>query len=220
MSGPRIIVAEDAPLLREGIVHVLTRAGMDVVAQAADANNLLRQTRAHKPDVIVADIRMPPNNTDDGLRAALTLRAENPALGVLVLSQYLETVYARELFEACTGSVGYLLKDRVGDIDRFTDSIRHISQGGSALDPEVVGLLVGRRQEALAMTGLTDRERSVLALIAEGRSNIATAEFLHLSEASVEKHIRSIFTKLKLPVDPGTHRRVLAVLAYLEAKNI
>jgi DNA-binding NarL/FixJ family response regulator len=219
VGAMRVVVAEDATLLREGIVQVLTRAGINVVAQAADAGELLRQARVRRPDVIVADIRMPPGNTDDGLRTALALRAETPALGVLVLSQYLETAYARDLFEAGTAGMGYLLKDRVGDIDRFVDSVRQVGQGGSVLDPEVVALLVGRHQATASVTGLTDRERMVVALMAQGCSNIAIASSLHFSEASVEKHIHSIFTKLNLPADPGTHRRVLAVLTYLQAQN-
>jgi DNA-binding NarL/FixJ family response regulator len=212
----RILVAEDAPLLREGITQVLTRAGMEVVAQAADADDLRRKTRTHHPDVIVADIRMPPANTDDGLRAALALRADNPGLGVLVFSQYLETIYARELFEAGTEGMGYLLKDRVGDIDSFVDSVRRVGQGGSVLDPDVVALLMGRHHPTTPVTGLTDRERTVVALMAQGQSNLAIAASLHLSQASVEKHIHSIFTKLSLPNDPNTHRRVLTVLTYLQ----
>lgn len=215
----RVIVAEDAPLLREGIVRVLSRAGLDVVAQAGDADELLSTTRAHHPDVIVVDIRMPPTNTDDGLRAALQLRADDPALGVLILSQYLETAYARELFEAGVEGVGYLLKDRVGDIDRFVDSVLRVGEGDSVLDPDVVAQLVGRHQAAGPMTGLTDRERAVVSLMAQGRSNLAIAAALHLSGASVEKHIRSIFTKLDLPTDPDTHRRVLTVLAYLQSPS-
>jgi DNA-binding NarL/FixJ family response regulator len=212
----RVIVAEDAPLLREGIAGVLTRAGIDVVAMAVDADDLSRKTRAHHPDVIVVDIRMPPTNTDDGLRAALALRASNPVLGVLVLSQYLETVYARELFEGGTAGTGYLLKDRVGDIDSFVESVRRVGQGGSVLDPEVVALLMGRHHPATPVRNLTDRERTVVALMAQGCSNLAIATSLHLSQASVEKHIRNIFTKLELPNAPDTHRRVLTVLAYLE----
>jgi DNA-binding NarL/FixJ family response regulator len=212
----RILVAEDAPLLREGIAQVLTRAGMDVIAQAADADDLRTKTRAYHPDVIVADIRMPPSNTDDGLRAALALRADDPGLGVLVFSQYLEAVYARELFEAGPEGMGYLLKDRVGDIGSFVDSVRRVGQGGSVLDPDVVALLVGRRHPTTPVTGLTDRERTVVALMAQGQSNPAIAASLHLSQASVEKHIHSIFTKLNLPNDPSTHRRVLTVLTYLQ----
>jgi DNA-binding NarL/FixJ family response regulator len=212
----RVIVAEDAPLLREGIAGVLTRAGLEVVAQAVDADDLRRKTRTHHPDVIVVDIRMPPTNTDDGLRAALALRANDPTLSVLVLSQYLETIYARELFEAGTEGTGYLLKDRVGDIDSFVDSVRRVGQGGSVLDPDVVTLLMGRHRPVTPVTGLTDRERAVVALMAQGCSNLAIATSLHLSQASVEKHIHSIFTKLELPNTPDTHRRVLTVLTYLE----
>jgi DNA-binding NarL/FixJ family response regulator len=212
----RVIVAEDAPLLREGIVQVLTQAGIQVVAEAGDAGDLLDKARAYRPDVVVADIRMPPTNTDDGLRAALTLRAENPALGVLILSQYVETVYVRELLDTGVAGAGYLLKDRVGDVGRFVDSVRQVGEGGSVLDPDAVATLIDRHEANPPLHGLTDREHAVVALIAQGRSNRAIATSLRLSEASVEKHIRSIFTKLDLPTDPTTHRRVLTVLAYLK----
>jgi DNA-binding NarL/FixJ family response regulator len=214
----RVLVAEDAPLLREGIAHVLTQAGLEVVAQAADAEELLAKVRAYRPDVAVVDIRMPPANTDDGLRAAIALRAEFPRLGILLLSQYVEQAYAEELLEAGTRGAGYLLKDRVGDITSFIDSVQRVAAGGSVLDPEVVALLVGQRaanDDPLA--SLSNREREVLALMAEGHTNLAIARTLFLSEGAVEKHIRAIFTKLDLPADAGTHRRVLAVLAYLRA---
>jgi DNA-binding NarL/FixJ family response regulator len=213
----RIIVAEDAPLLREGIVQVLTRGGIDVVAEACDADALLRKTRSYQPDVIVVDIRMPPTNTDDGLRAALTLRTENPALGVLILSQYAETAYARDLLNTGVEGSGYLLKDRVGDVDRFVDNVRQVGRGGSVLDPDIVAVLIDRHEVGSPMRDLTDREHAVVALMAQGCSNNAIATSLRLSGASVEKHIRSIFTKLDLSTDPATHRRVLTVLAYLRS---
>jgi DNA-binding NarL/FixJ family response regulator len=214
----RVVVAEDAPLLREGIVHVLERAGIQVVDQAADAAELVAKVRAHRPDVAVVDIRMPPGNTDDGLRAAILLRGEQRGLGVLVLSQYVEEAYAQELLEAGTEGVGYLLKDRVGDVERFVDGVRRVGDGGSVLDPEVVALLVDRRGGTGGpLAGLSERERAVLALMAEGHSNRAIARSLFLSEGAVEKHIRAIFTKLGLHADADSHRRVLAVLTYLRA---
>lgn len=212
----RIVVAEDAPLLREGIVQVLTQAGFEVVAQAADADELIGKVRAYRPDVAIVDIRMPPTNTDDGLRAAITLRAERPDLGILVLSQYVEEAYAQELLAAGTEGVGYLLKDRVGDISQFINGVRRVSERGTALDPEVVALLVKRRPADDALAALTGRERAVLGLMAEGRSNLAIARSLFLSEGSVEKHIRTVFTKLNLHPEPDSHRRVLAVLTYLK----
>lgn len=212
-----VLVAEDSPLLREGIVAVLTAAGLDVVAQAGDADELLRKARRSRPDVAVIDIRMPPTHRDDGLRAALTLRAERPDLGVLVLSQYVEQAYARELLAAGAEGVGYLLKDRVGDVERFVDAVRRVGDGGSALDPEIVAVLVGRRSGSGPLTRLSVREREVLAAMAEGRSNAAIARSLYVTEGAVEKHVRSIFTKLDLAPAPDDHRRVLAVLAYLDA---
>jgi DNA-binding NarL/FixJ family response regulator len=217
MTLMRVVVAEDAPLLREGIIQVLTHAGLEVVAQASDADDLLSKVRAHRPDVAVVDIRMPPTNTDDGLRAALTLRAEHPDLGVLVLSQYVEDTYAQELLRAGAEGIGYLLKDRVGDIERFVEAVLRVGERGTVLDPEIVALLVGRHVGTNPLAGLSERERAVLALMAEGRSNLAIAKSLHLSEGSIEKHIRAIFTKLDLYADPDSHRRVLAVLAYLRA---
>jgi DNA-binding NarL/FixJ family response regulator len=211
-----VLVAEDAPLLREGIVAVLATAGLDVVAQAGDAEDLLRKARRHRPDVAVVDIRMPPAHRDDGLRAALTLRAELPDLGVLVLSQYVEPAYARELLAAGAEGVGYLLKDRVGDVERFVEAVRRVAGGGSALDPEIVAVLVGRRSGA-GLARLTEREREVLAAMAEGRSNAAIARSLYVTEGAVEKHVRSIFAKLDLVAAADDHRRVLAVLAYLDA---
>ena len=213
----RVVVAEDSVLLREGIVMLLENAGFEVVAQAGDAEDLMRKVRAHKPDVAVIDIRMPPTNTDDGLRAALELRGELPDTGVLVLSQYVEEGYAVDLLSGGGEGVGYLLKDRVGDVRLFTDAVVRVAQGGSALDPEVVALLLGRRRREDPLEGLTAREREVLGLMAEGRSNAAIAEALVVTERAVEKHVTSIFSKLDLPPTVEDHRRVLAVLAYLRA---
>jgi DNA-binding NarL/FixJ family response regulator len=200
----RVVVADDSVLLREGVVRLLEENGFEVVGQAGDAEDLIRKVRAHKPDVAVVDIRMPPTNTDDGLRAALEIRAELPDTGVLVLSQYVEEGYALDLVSESAGGVGYLLKDRVAD-------------GGSALDPEVVSQLVGRARRDDPLEELTPREREVLELMAEGRSNNAIAEKMTVTERAVEKHVTSIFGKLGLPPAPEDHRRVLAVLAFLRA---
>jgi DNA-binding NarL/FixJ family response regulator len=204
-------------LLREGVVRLLEENGFDVVAQAGDAEDLIRKVRAHKPDVAVVDIRMPPTNTDDGLRAALEIRAELPDTGVLVLSQYVEEGYALDLVGESAGGVGYLLKDRVADVERFVDSVRRVAEGGSALDPEVVSQLVGRARRDDPLAELTPREREVLELMAEGRSNSAIAEHMIVTDRAVEKHVTSIFGKLGLPPAPEDHRRVLAVLAFLRA---
>ncbi|MEX2195857.1 MAG: response regulator transcription factor [Thermoleophilaceae bacterium] len=213
----RVVVADDSVLLREGVARLLEDAGFEVVAQAGDADDLLRKVGAHRPDVAVVDVRMPPTNTDDGLRAALQIRSERPDTGVLVLSQYVEEAYAHELLADPAGGVGYLLKDRVADIERFVDSVRRVGDGGSALDPEVVARLLGRRREQDPVSDLTPRERDVMGLMAEGRSNAAIAEALVVTERAVEKHVTSIFAKLKLHPTPEDHRRVLAVLAYLKA---
>jgi DNA-binding NarL/FixJ family response regulator len=213
----RVVVADDSVLLREGVVRLLTENGFEVVGQAGDADDLIRKVRAHKPDVAVVDIRMPPTNTDDGLRAALEIRAELPDTGVLVLSQYVEEGYALDLVSESAGGVGYLLKDRVADVDRFIDSVRRVADGGSALDPEVVSQLVGRARRDDPLEELTPREREVLELMAEGRSNNAIAEKMTVTERAVEKHVTSIFGKLGLPPAPEDHRRVLAVLAFLRA---
>jgi DNA-binding NarL/FixJ family response regulator len=204
-------------LLREGVVRLLQDAGMDVVGQAGDAEDLLRKVRAHKPDVALVDIRMPPTQTDEGLRAAATIRAEQPQTGVLVLSQYVEEAYALELLADNAEGVGYLLKDRVADVDRFVDSVRRVGEGGSALDPEVVARLVGRRRREDPLSALSPREREVLGHMAEGRSNHGIAEALVVTERAVEKHVTSIFTKLNLPPAEDDHRRVLAVLTYLRS---
>jgi DNA-binding NarL/FixJ family response regulator len=211
----RVVVADDSVLLREGVVRLLEENGFEVVGQAGDADDLIRKVRAHKPDVAVVDIRMPPTNTDDGLRAALEIRAELPDTGVLVLSQYVEEGYALDLVGDSAGGVGYLLKDRVADVDRFVDSVKRVADGGSALDPEVVSQLVGRARRDDPIDELTPREREVLELMAEGRSNNAIAEHMTVTERAVEKHVTSIFGKLDLAPAPEDHRRVLAVLAYL-----
>ncbi len=217
MSTLRVVVADDSVLLREGLCRLLEESGFDVVGQAGDAEDLMRKVGAHKPDVAVVDVRMPPTHTDEGLRAAHRIRAEQPATAVLVLSQYVEEAYALDLLSESTERTGYLLKDRVADIATFTDAVRRVANGGSALDPEVVGMLLGRsrRQDPLAV--LTPREREVLGLMAEGRSNAAIAAELVVSDGAVEKHVRNIFTKLQLPPDDEQHRRVLAVLAYLRS---
>lgn len=213
----RVVVADDSVLLREGVALLLQDAGFDVVAQAGDADDLMRKVGAHKPDVAVVDVRMPPTNTDDGLRAALKIRAERPDTGVLVLSQYVEEAYAHELLADPSGGVGYLLKDRVADLERFVESVRRVGEGGSALDPEVVAQLLGRHRADDPLETITPREREVLGLMAEGRSNAAIAEALVVTERAVEKHVTGIFAKLGLHPAAEDHRRVLAVLAYLRA---
>ena len=213
----RVVVADDSVLLREGVVRLLEDRGFDVVAQAGDADDLLRKVNAHKPDVAVVDIRMPPTNTDDGLRAALEIRATLPDTGVLVLSQYVEEGYALDLVGDSAGGVGYLLKDRVADVERFVDSVKRVAEGGSALDPAIVTQLVGRRRKDDPIDHLTPREREVLELMAQGRSNAGIAERMVVTERAVEKHVTSIFGKLGLAPAPEDHRRVLAVLAFLRA---
>jgi DNA-binding NarL/FixJ family response regulator len=213
----RVIVAEDSVLLREGIVRLLEEAGFEVVGQVGDAEDLVRKVAAHKPDVAVVDIRMPPTSTDDGLRAALEIRSRLPGTGVLVLSQYVEEGYALELVGERAEGTGYLLKDRVGDVERFVDAVRRVGEGGSVLDPEVVATLLGRRRRDDPLAELTEREREVLALMAEGRSNQAIAEQLVVTERAVEKHVTSIFGKLDLTPAAEHHRRVLAVLTFLRA---
>ena len=217
MSALRIVLAEDQVLLRQGIARLLTDAGFEVVAEAGDAPDLLRKVAAHRPDVAVVDVQMPPDQTDDGLRAALRIRAEHPGTSVLVLSQYVEEGYALELVGDAAGGVGYLLKDRVADVDRFIDAVKRVAEGGSALDPEVVSQLVGRARREDPLQELTPREREVLELMAEGRSNTAIAGQMVVTERAVEKHVTSIFGKLGLPPAPEDHRRVLAVLTFLRA---
>jgi DNA-binding NarL/FixJ family response regulator len=211
----RVVVGEDSLLLREGIVRVLGEAGFDVVAQAGDAQELLREVSAHKPDVAVVDIRMPPTDTDDGLRAAIEIRRRLPRTAVMVLSQYLEEGYALDLVGDSAEGTGYLLKDRVGDVERFADSVRRVAEGGSALDPEVIAQVLGRSRRRDPLAELTAREREVLALMAEGRSNQAIAEQLAVTERAVEKHVTRIFDKLGLMPAAGDHRRVRAVLTFL-----
>jgi DNA-binding NarL/FixJ family response regulator len=211
----RVVVAEDSVLLREGIVRILEDTGIEVVGQAGDADELMRKVRGHKPDVAITDIRMPPSHTDEGLRAAHEIRTELPEVGVLVLSQYVEQGYALDLLSDNAAGVGYLLKDRVSDVDAFLDAVRRVAAGGSALDPEVVSQLLGRRRRDDPLDELTPREREVLGLMAEGRSNQAIADALVVTERAVEKHVTSIFSKLDLVNTPEDHRRVLAVLAYL-----
>jgi DNA-binding NarL/FixJ family response regulator len=213
----RVVVADDSVLLREGIVRILSDSDFDVVGQAGDAEDLVRKVAAHKPDVAIVDVRMPPTNTDDGLRAAQKIRAEHPGTGVLVLSQYIEEGYALELLSENAEGVGYLLKDRVADVERFTESVRRVGEGGSALDPEVVAQLLGRRRREDPLEELSPREREVLELMAEGRSNHAIADAMVVTERAVEKHVTSIFGKLGLPPTQDDHRRVLAVLAYLNS---
>jgi DNA-binding NarL/FixJ family response regulator len=212
----RLVIAEDSVLLREGMVRLLEEQGFEVAGQAGDGEDLLRKVRAHKPDVAVVDVRMPPTHTDEGLRAAQQIREELPGTGVLVLSQYVEEEYASELIGDRADGVGYLLKDRVADVEAFADAVRRVGQGGSALDPEVVSLMLGRKRDE-PLSELTPREREVLGLMAEGLSNHAIAERLVVTERAVEKHVTSIFGKLRLPPTGETHRRVLAVLAYMRA---
>ena len=216
MSDPiTVVIAEDNVLLREGLTRLLQESGFEVSGQAGDAEDLIRKVGAHRPDVAVVDVRMPPTHTDEGLRAARTIRSEHPGTAVLVLSQYVEEAYALELLSESTERTGYLLKDRVSDVDAFLDAVRRVAGGGSALDPEVVSLLLGRRRREDPLEPLTPREREVLGLMAEGRSNAAIAEALVVTERAVEKHVTNIFTKLGLGQAPADHRRVLAVLTYL-----
>ena len=213
----RVLVGEDQPFVREGILRVLQEGGFEVVGAAADAGALLRMAEAYRPDVVVADIQMPPDHGDDGLRAALAIRAARPGTGVLVLSQFLEDTYALALVADGAQGVGYLLKEKVGDLRAFVDAVRRVAEGGSVLDPDVVARLVGRKREAGPLDNLTPRERQVLGLIAEGRSNGGIASELVVTVAAVERHVTSIFEKLGLRQAPDVHRRVLAVLTYLQA---
>jgi DNA-binding NarL/FixJ family response regulator len=213
----RIVIAEDAAVLRDGLVELLTRRGHQVVAAVADGDALRAAVAEHHPDVTVVDIRMPPTHTDEGLRAAIALRRDHPRLGVLVFSQYIETRYAAQLLAGRADGVGYLLKDRVAEVRDFLDALTRVAAGETVLDPEVVTHLLGASRRGGALDTLTDREREVLALMAEGRSNTAIATTLVLTQGAVEKHVTSIFAKLGLPPSHDDHRRVLAVLRYLEA---
>jgi DNA-binding NarL/FixJ family response regulator len=216
----RLVVADDSMLTREGIVRLLQDAGFDVVAQAGNAEELIRDTRRHRPDAVVVDIRMPPSFTDEGLIAAARIRAELPTISVLVLSQYVEPSYALRLLQDRPEGVGYLLKERVFDVAILTDALRRLHDGESVVDPTIVAQLVGRRRQPNPLDRLTSREREVLSLIAEGLSNRAIAARLFVAERTVETHITQVFHKLGLADDPGRHRRVLVVLAYLRAGTI
>jgi DNA-binding NarL/FixJ family response regulator/class 3 adenylate cyclase len=214
-TAVRVVLADDSVLLREGVARLLDEAGFDVVAQSGTAEDLLRHVAMHQPDVAVVDIRMPPTQTDEGLRAAKEIRERHPQTGVLVLSQYVEPGYAMDLLSESAEGLGYLLKDRVADVDEFAAAIRRVSEGGSALDPSVVSQLVGRHRRDDPLADLSPREREVLELMAEGRSNQAIAERMFVTLRAVEKHVTSIFVKLRLPATAEDHRRVLAVLALL-----
>jgi DNA-binding NarL/FixJ family response regulator len=213
----RVVLADDSVLLREGMARLLEDVGFEIVGQAGDADDLMLKVRSWKPDVAIVDIRMPPTQTDEGLRAAKEIRQAHPATGVLVLSQYVETSYALELLADSAEGVGYLLKDRIADIPEFTAAVRRVGEGGSALDPSIVSLLVGRNRGAGPLDDLTPREREVLELMAEGLSNAAVAARMFVTERAVEKHVTSIFSKLRLAATGDSHRRVLAVLAFLQA---
>jgi DNA-binding NarL/FixJ family response regulator/class 3 adenylate cyclase len=216
-AAMRVVIADDSVLLREGIAKLLEDSGFDVAGQLGTADDLLLKVRSYKPDVAIVDIRMPPTHTDEGLRAAKEIREKHPDVGVLVLSQYVEAGYAMELLQESAEGMGYLLKDRVADVQEFADAVRRVGEGGSALDPTVVSRLVGRRRQDDPLGGLTPREREVLELMAEGRSNQAIADKLVVTPRAIEKHVTSIFGKLGLPASGDDHRRVLAVLTYLNA---
>ncbi len=213
----RVVLADDAVLLREGIASLLVDAGFDVVGQSSTPDDLLLKVRSYSPDVAIVDIRMPPTNTTEGLDAAKEIREKHPSVGVLLLSQYIEAGYALELLQDNAEGVGYLLKDRVSDVHEFADAVRRVGEGGSALDPAVVSRLVGRSRADDPLATLTPREREVLELIAQGRSNQAIAERLVVTPRAVEKHVTSIFGKLRLPATAEDHRRVLATLTFLSS---
>jgi DNA-binding NarL/FixJ family response regulator len=211
------VIADDSILFREGVAQLLERAGFEVVGQSGTAEDLMLKVTSYKPDVAIVDLRMPPTHTDEGMRAARQIRVRYPEVGVLVLSQYVETPYMMELLKGDVEGVGYLLKDGIRDVGEFADSVRRVAEGGSAFDPAVVSRLVGQRQGDNPLDSLTPREREVLELMAQGRSNQAIAEKLVVTHGAVEKHVRSIFGKLGLPVSAEDHRRVLAVLTYLNS---
>jgi len=213
----RIVIAEDAAIMRDGLTQTLTRRGHDVVAAVADAGALRRAVEEHSPDVAIIDVRMPPTHTDEGLRAAQAIHQEHPAVGVLVFSQYIETASAAELFASAPAGVGYLLKDRVADVSDFIDAISRVAHGGTVLDPEVVRQLLTASRRGDTLAALTPREREVLSLIAQGRSNAAIAATLFISPKVVEKHVANIFDKLGLAPDDNDNRRVIAALRYLES---
>jgi DNA-binding NarL/FixJ family response regulator len=212
----RVVIGEDSVLLREGIVRLLGEAGIEVVGQAGDAEDLVRKVSGHKPDVAIIDIRMPPDHSDEGLRAAREIRAAFPDVGILVLSQYVDEHYAVSLLSEGAEGIGYLLKDRVSEVDRFVDAVRRVGAGGSVLDPEVVANMLGRRRDEDELASLSPREREVLKLMAQGLSNRAICEQMFVTERAVEHHITSIFQKLGLSASGNEHRRVVAVLTYLQ----
>lgn len=216
LEALRVVIAEDSVMLREGMVRLLDEAGIEVVGQAGDGVDLVRKVRAHKPDVAVVDVRMPPTHTSEGMQAAIEIRGELPDVGLLVFSQYVEKHYAFELLTDSAAGVGYLLKDRVANVEHFIDALRRVASGASVLDPEIVTRLLGNGSVDDPLSDLTGREREVLQLMAEGRANQAIAEQLAVSHRSVEQHITRIFRKLDLDVTPDDHRRVLAVLKYLQ----
>ena len=217
MTGPRVVIAEDTAILREGLAQLLADRGFEVRATVGDGAALLAAVAEHRPDVTVVDVRMPPTFTDEGLRAAITLRREYPGTAVLMFSQYVETRYAARLLAGGAAGVGYLLKDRVADVAEFSSALARVAAGGTALDPEVVSQMVGTSPRAASVSGLTRREREVLSMMAEGRSNAAIAAGLVVSPGAVEKHVASIFAKLGLPPSESDNRRVLAVLHYLRS---
>jgi DNA-binding NarL/FixJ family response regulator len=215
----QVVVADDSLLFREGLVRVLTEQGFEVIGQMDNAEDLVRRVGGLQPDVAIVDIRMPPTNTDEGLRAAQEIGEQHPEVGVMVLSQYLDSSYAMRLLEEGTAGRGYLLKDRVADLDSFAASVTRVGEGGSVIDPEVVSSLVGRKREAGPLDELSDREREILELMAQGRSNQGISERLVVSPRTIESHVRTILQKLDLAPADDDHRRVLAVLAYLRASS-
>jgi DNA-binding NarL/FixJ family response regulator len=215
----RVAIGEDDVLLREGIARILADAGVEVVSQSGDADDLLRRALAYRPDVMITDVQMPPDRDDDGLRAAMELRRREPGIGVLILSQFCEPAYVMQLVGERPEGIGYLLKERVGDVAAFVDAVTRVAAGGSALDPEVVARMLGRRPQGDPLRGLTARELATLAAMAEGKSNLGIAQSLLLSQASVEKHVTAIFRELRIAPADTEHRRVRAVLTYLRADD-